>query len=414
MPLDSGLQIVLQYPTVGGAAQCLGYAPAPVDEPTYIAVVPVAPTGVAEAEQLGRAIERDLASLTSTLQRRSTPCGGYGFPGQCHALQVPECRKVIVPVLDSRVGPAYSLPREWRSAAKVTVVPVVVPPASASILAGGPLANTNALIWNPRDPMLAGRVLDAAEIGTRRRRVFISYVRRESSVLAEQLFDRLQRERFSVFLDSFTLEPGIDFEERLQEELADKGTVLVLESGSNSRRTWTRFEVDFARRQRLGLLALHLPKGRVVAGIDQGRRRAVSSLDRRGRVSPAAMNSLVAWLVLACSRAEEHRRAYLRSAVADALSLYGVQRVSFVAPDVVIGQDTRGQPFSVRVSSLPAELSDFHYAGRHRPPAINAYVVAPGQFVNWRRRDPIEWLTQQTSVQLYDEGEIDALAQDIA
>jgi hypothetical protein len=414
VPLDSGLQIILQYPTLGGEGQCLGYAPAPVDAPTYIAVVPVTPTCVAQAEQLGRAIERDLAWLTSTLQRRPTPCGGSGFPGKCHALNVPECRKVIVPVLDSRVGPSYAFPAEWRSAANVTVVPVVVPPASASILAGGPLANTNALTWSPRDPLMAGRVLDAADIGARRRRVFISYVRRESSALAEQLFDRLQRERFSVFLDSFTLEPGIDFEERLQEELADKGTVLVLETRSNGHRTWTRFEVDFARRHRLGLLALRLPKGRAVAGIDQGRRRAVSSLDRRGRASPAAMDALVAWLVLASSRAEEHRRAYLRNALADALSLHGVQRLSFVAPDVLIAQDTRGQPFSVRVSSLPAELSDFHYAGRHRPPAIDAYVVAPGQFVRWRRRDPIEWLTQQTRVQLYDEGEIDALAQDVA
>ena len=50
---------------------------------------------------------------------------------------------------------------------------------------------------------------------------FVSY--------ADQLFDALTHARFDVFFDRFRVDPGVDFQRRLTEELAHKSMVLLLE-----------------------------------------------------------------------------------------------------------------------------------------------------------------------------------------
>jgi TIR domain len=62
------------------------------------------------------------------------------------------------------------------------------------------------------------------------RRVFISYAHADGGPIAERLFDLLTRLRFDVFLDRFRRNPGVDFIERIADELADKAMIAVVET----------------------------------------------------------------------------------------------------------------------------------------------------------------------------------------
>lgn len=53
-------------------------------------------------------------------------------------------------------------------------------------------------------------------------RLFISYVRRDTSAIADQLFGALTQEGFDVFLDRCSVPVGVPFQKRLMQDLCDK------------------------------------------------------------------------------------------------------------------------------------------------------------------------------------------------
>ena len=65
--------------------------------------------------------------------------------------------------------------------------------------------------------------------------------------------------RFDVFLDRFAVEPGVDFQRRLDEDLGDKAFVLLLESPELRQSRWVRHEILYAHSRRIEILALTLP-----------------------------------------------------------------------------------------------------------------------------------------------------------
>lgn len=90
-------------------------------------------------------------------------------------------------------------------------------------------------------------------------RVFLSYLRKETSPLAEQLYDDLHRHRFTVFLDRFEIDHGKHVQGRIHEALHEMTFVLLLESSSAANSMWVEEEIGYALNYQLGLLALALP-----------------------------------------------------------------------------------------------------------------------------------------------------------
>src|SRR5271165_5213861 len=88
------------------------------------------------------------------------------------------------------------------------------------------------------------------------RRVFVSYRRSDSLLIGEQLWDTLGKAGFDVFLDRFSVDPGVNFQERLTEALSDKAFLLLVESPDVASSKWVAYEVEYARKSRMGLLAL--------------------------------------------------------------------------------------------------------------------------------------------------------------
>jgi hypothetical protein len=88
------------------------------------------------------------------------------------------------------------------------------------------------------------------------RRVFISYRRIDAQPMANQLFAALSRLNYSVFLDTVSTHPGLDFQNQLFEHLAEKSMVVVLQSVRFHESLWAMAEVEFALRHDLSLLIL--------------------------------------------------------------------------------------------------------------------------------------------------------------
>lgn len=115
----------------------------------------------------------------------------------------------------------------------------------------------HAAVW--ADPGTVRAVLRLLGLVERRRRLFLSYRRQETTELALQLREHLSRRSFDVFLDRFSVPPAADFQRRIDIELSDKAFVLLLESPSAAGSPWVQHEVTYALTHGIALMALTLP-----------------------------------------------------------------------------------------------------------------------------------------------------------
>ena len=155
----------------------------------------------------------------------------------------------------------------------------------------------NGLAWgSPND--IAEEVLGHLGLTERDRRVFLSYLRREATPLAYQLYEELHRRRFSVFLDSFEIEHGERVQDRIEQALQHASFVLLLYSPSVETSEWIEKEINLAMVQDLGLMALALPGASAKMPFKmtpEDRRLALSDrdpdrdLDEKGELTPSGL-----------------------------------------------------------------------------------------------------------------------------
>lgn len=91
------------------------------------------------------------------------------------------------------------------------------------------------------------------------RRLFISYKRDESSTVAIQLFEQLEKNGFDVFLDTHSIRPGEPFQEELWHRMADTDVVVLLNTPGFLNSNWTTQELAKANSMSIGILQLIWP-----------------------------------------------------------------------------------------------------------------------------------------------------------
>jgi hypothetical protein len=312
-------------------------------------------------------------------------------------------------LVDQSGGPLPSEPA-WTHV--LEVVPVITSGATAANLPAW-LRSRNSISWVPGDLLAAGRVAQRAGVASERSRLFLSYVRRDTSALAEQLFDELNRQGFDVFLDRFRIAPGVDFHVKIAEELCHKAVVLVLESENIRRSPWVAHEVAFARLHQLGLVGLQLPRGRKVPEIENRWRHSLAGgeLTLARLLRPAALASTVQFIRGVHFAAESWRRAALREAMSVALALHGFTDQHRREDDdiVLAANPTRHKRYAFRMACYPPSIEDFHAVAPQRSPSTRTYVVGAAKYLDQRRRANIEWISTESSIGLYDQSEIYAL-----
>lgn len=403
MPLQQGIQVVLQQPRKNGGPTCRAFAGLPNVAPAWFCVEPLSSADSSAASDLGDELAAAIVSLGPQVHELTPPCGGNNF-GHCHAGNVPDCAKILLPVVSAVAGSSPLL-QSWPSLGPLArICPVLTSPASALPKI---LKAINGVQWSPGDFSAIGRILQLGGMVSARPRLFISYARAETQALAEQLHDKFNQLGFDVFLDRFSVKPGIDFQMRLTEELSRMGTILVLESAGILKSRWVRHEVQFARSYRLGLMSLHLPKGALVPGISHNLRLPITTtqLDGHGKLAAKHLGEITLKLQMRHAEAERIRIAYLRDTMSDALLLHGFSSQRFDVGGVVVAKKN-ANVYSFALRNLPPEMTDFHAVEGHRARSRSTFVVAPAKYMDWQSRRSLTWLSNETGIGLEDEGEM--------
>jgi TIR domain len=214
------------------------------------------------------------AELEAELSRRTLALADSG-----ERLEVVDQRQVAS--LGTQVqGAAVVLCREGMSGAEIAaigecqkrlipIIPVVTKLADFNTVAPAEVASFNGFeLADIQDiAELAGLVLEFLGLQRAKRKIFISYARRDASQVAQQLRDAFTARWYSVFLDTVSIRPGAAFQEELLQELADSDVVVLLNSPSVKDRPYVQQEIAFADQAGVGGVQVVWPE---VAALREG------------------------------------------------------------------------------------------------------------------------------------------------
>ena len=108
------------------------------------------------------------------------------------------------------------------------------------------------------------------------RQTFISYRRTDSRRVAEDLFNELSQRKYTVFLDTASVESAVPFQDALWDRLADMDLLVLLDSPNALTSRWVNDELVQVNNLGLGGPAAHL------AGAQAIRRDAIEYSDAAG------------------------------------------------------------------------------------------------------------------------------------
>jgi len=91
------------------------------------------------------------------------------------------------------------------------------------------------------------------------RKVFVSYMRKESTSVAIQLYEALERNNFDVFLDTHSIKQGELFQEELWHRMTDCDVIVMINTPGFMTRRWCKEELAEASAKQIGILQLVWP-----------------------------------------------------------------------------------------------------------------------------------------------------------
>jgi hypothetical protein len=440
-------EVLVQAEQSDGTFRCHGFWGIPASRRSWVALVS---SGSARGRTLVRELQEELEAvlLSSSPMAEKKEVACPTAPDAMLPADYPNRRKVLA-LVASEDQPLGDLNwyNNWESDQSESAVMTVLPPLPFDKVVSEAarknlyhlLNRVNASFWKKTIGETLPGILSRAEITTAQSRIFISYRRVETLPLALQLFDALTHEGFEVFLDRFTIPPGFDFQRRLEQELADKSMVLLLESAFIKVSKWTQYEIDFAKRNRLGLMSLAMPnvepKERLAAISTDARLellekdftappKPVPDPDRGGALSDqwqeldgTPLEKVVAAVKTAHAAALFRRRHRLRvDLVAALLDKKLDARHTAVGPLRVKSGD---QEHLLWLATRPPETEDFRslhaaHSARERVGAARAILVGPQAALEHDRQQLLKWLSDVTDCLSYDEGDLADIAQRIA
>lgn len=91
------------------------------------------------------------------------------------------------------------------------------------------------------------------------RKIFISYRRSESSSVAIQLYEALERNNFDVFLDTHSIKQGEPFQDELWHRMTDSDVIVLLNTKEFLESKWCKEEIAEANAKKIGVIQLVWP-----------------------------------------------------------------------------------------------------------------------------------------------------------
>jgi len=429
--LQKDLELIVQYPRNSGYI-CRGFRGLHLAEATYVVFDGAATADQAVANLLGISFCQEVLRFAGVQEEGGMPCGAVTGEVRCHAISEPTCRKILVrPSGTQTMGGAWPSPnadakwldgwpkRNWE------VIPIM--PAGTTPSQYLPLEwqGINASFWT-QDPVESlWAVIQRAGLAPEENRLFISYVRRDTTPVADQLFVALTQEGFDVFLDRSSVPGGVQFQEHLMQDMVDKAMVVLLNSPSVAQSKWVGEEIATVKIYRLGVLELLFPNTQERLDIDPDFRRELDPADlvsagadyapQAMRLSDAVLKSVVQQIKETHGRAIHRRRYELIDNFAAALAKSGKQAQvlsdgTFVLPPI-------GSQNGAVVGLTPRipELGDFCSLHQRGSVSTNqpGWIVSPSPFFIAQRQAQVSWLGGLSNIQHANEAQINQLVADL-
>ena len=422
--LQLGLELIVQYPTRAGY-RCRGFHGISSPQGVFIVFDGRLPGDQAAAEQVGEAFCEELLRWAGIREEPQMPCNGTRFSVECHALNEHACRKILVALMDHRspnAAPGWPPPSaagHWPNlvpGANYEVLPVL--PVDAPVAATVPTnwQHLNVAFWRSNPTEILPAVFQRASLSPEENRVFISYLRRETSEIAEQLFIALAEAGFDVFLDRFSVPIGVDFQRQLQQDLSDKAMVILINSPGIAASHWVAEEIATVKRYRLGFYELCVPGATKRLDVDADFRRNLAAANFKpagNELSDGMLSTVVQEIKQIHNRALHRRRYELADNFAKALAQAG--RTAQAQGDgsfVVSSRSTPGTDCVVMLTPRPPVLGHFcsmhvrHGLGSGRP----GWLLSPAPNFLTSRQTELSWLSTVSFISHADESQLLALA----
>ena len=397
--------LILQKILVSGSTikhtSCAMFVVPGLPRPARIAFLAADPAACGAVNNAHRSVD---AQFTTVRNLQKFPCDGPGL-FSCQAWHEPACEQILVPVVGAPINPAVAtFVTDWQAkgGTRATVIPALLPGLSHGKIFGGTLpslSRLNAAAWGG-DPKRLAEIVVQAALG-HRPGVFLSYLRNEAREVADQLFDTLSQRGYRVFLDRFSGTPGRVFPQELAEEMADKAVLVVLETPGLAQSKWTQWEIAFARRYRLGIVALSRP------GVQQLHRVAARqqvTLQTNGKLSQTDLDAALAFIGQEYAQASLRRRAFYEGLVGTAAaSRAGHIRVSPSGILHLVGR-TGSPGADILPCGRPGQLAD---ARTLRVGSNTQCRLLIGQHAHLApaTRSDLEWLAQEVNITLVGPSE---------
>lgn len=407
MPLQEGIQLIITAANAGGGYDCSAFDGLALPYPVLIQFEHV---GSATARSdMDRLVTAVLAELQGGIRANhlQPPCGGHA--ARCHALGEADCQKLLVLVGDEVTAAVPgNLPPDWlQTSGSFHVLPILPDTArpNASVLLPSSLSAINVAFWGQGIEEALPAVFQVAGVTAAQPRIFISYRQTDAAAAAIQLFDVLSHDGFEVFLDHFRVPPGVNFQERLRQELGDKAMVLVLETPNLATSQWVAFEIAEARACGLGLAALNFEGAPQMAGLDPSLRLSLygSEITPHGEIADAALVQVRAFIRSQHDRALLRRRILLEQSFEQAvIQAGGSPPQRYADGSFRIAATTKA--YQAWLAPRPPELSDYHRAHGATLSPAEGVIIGLSQLMEVSRQRQHEWLAGLCNITLVDEG----------
>ena len=328
-------------------------------------------------------------------------CSGPGL-WMCMTWWEKSCIQILVPVvgapLTTQVGNEIL---SWQSMAKGVgvVTPALMPGIRhTTLFAGRPpsIARLNSVPWAGDPRTLAAATMQLALHG-RRPGLFLSYRRTEAGAIVDQLHDELTHSGFRVFLDRFCGTPGRHFPQELAEEMADKAVVLVVETSGVYQSPWILWEVGFAVRYRLGLLAVNLSHAPQLSRIVQ---RQIVHPNEGGTLTEPVLRRTVAFVKREWTLAAVRRRGFYEGLVARAALDAGGTVVHQGNGLLELRGRTNAPTATVSPSGRPGRLDDVRRLAETIGGSVPKLLLGQHRHLPPGTYGDLRWLAQRTSTEL--------------
>lgn len=270
---------------------------------------------------------------------------------------------------------------------------------------------------------LALTVLARSGVTSLDRRVFISYRRIDAEPMAGQLFAALSLLNYSVYLDTVTTHPGLDFQTQLFEHLADKSMLVILQSSRFQESKWAMKEVEFALSHGLSMVILRfpeakepLPASRAGDQLPLQAEELEPSAEPPFRLTPAALQRVVERINRAHDLELVARRLDMRQRTLEALQRQGLNPVPHTGDACLHIADAAGRPrFSLVPADRPPGFAELHEASTRTSDLHGDQRVVVGLTGSLpvSRRRQMDWAIQGRNVRYCDVSLLDGLCQTI-